>query len=697
MTIAQDYLLEVGTEELPASFLASSKPELLEKTQATLEKNRLTYQDIQVLQTPRRLALIIKGLQAEQSNSEELLKGPPANVGLDAQGNPTPAAIGFAKKVGIEVSDLKTQTIDGTAYLTYLKQVTGKPATQVLAEILPEMILSLTGSHFMAWDESQIRFSRPIRWILSLYGDQVAPLTIGLKKAGNQSFGNRFFATETPVTVPSVSDYANVLNHQGKVIVDPVERASFIQKGLYNLANELNGMVPPNPDLLETVTMLVETPALISGNFDPQFLALPKEVITTVMAAHQKYFPVEDKAGKLMPLFITVSNNPNREAKESIQHGNEKVLRARLEDANFFFQEDRKHSLSDYAETLAGMTFQKGLGTMADKSKRVSQLTQKLGQALGWTSDLADAEKAAQLCKADLATHLVRELTELQGIIGKYYARLDGQSEAVAQAIEEHYLPRGFGDSVAQSKAGILVSLADKFDTLLAVFAQKEARYPTGSKDPMGLRRMTYGIIQTVLQNKLQLNLDDALTLSFQNLGPLAQEESSIAIERTKAFIVQRLKGVLLDKGYAYDWIDAILGGESQNLPELLDKLATLKTLRENEETFKLIYEPANRTARILGDAFNPNTQLSEVQAVALETPEEKALFTLLQEAQTQSLNTLESLITAFKTWAPIVNAFFDKVLVNAEDPTVKQNRYTLLSRLNTYYRQFADFTQFVI
>jgi glycyl-tRNA synthetase beta chain len=693
-----DYLLEIGTEELPAGFLETAALELRDRTHEALEKNLLAHGDIEVLETPRRLALMIRNLAMVQDTAEETVKGPPASVALDADGNPTQAALGFARKMGIEFSELTREAIEGTEYLVFYKKSSGKPVETVLPEILPDVVLGLSGSHFMAWDESDIKFSRPIRWLVSLLNDRPLPLKIGLVQSGKESRGHRFLAKTSQVTIPSVKAYAEVLDKEGHVVVNQQERRRRIWEGLQEKAKTYKGIVPQNESLLDTVTMLVESPALIVGNFSPSFLSLPRDVITTVMASHQKYFPIEDQGHQLLPHFITISNNTLPEAEESIRQGNEKVLRARLEDASFFFQEDCKHPLSNYVEQLRGITFQKGLGSLYDKTERLKTLVAIIAKQMG-LSEVSDAVRAAELCKADLATNMVRELTELQGVVGMHYARLSNEKSEVAEAIREHYQPRFMGDAVAESPLGITLSLADKLDTMVAVFAQKDARYPTGSKDPMGLRRMALGILQTILENKVSLNLEEALHAAYDNLGALAVENQEDTLSRTTQFLLQRFKGYLLDQNFSYDTIDAVLeAGISPfaNLTQTIDRLTLLKNLQRDEAAFKLIYEPANRVARILGKAYLPEVESNQINSALFEDDSEKALFAGIMERDPSKVDDAQRLII-FSAWSPLVEAFFNQVMVNAEKADVKENRYRLLSFLNRYYRSFADFTKLVV
>lgn len=706
LMVAQDYLLEVGTEELPASFLHTVVPELTARVSTMLEGLQLPYGSIEVQLTPRRIALWIKALEAQQPDTDEWVKGPPASHAFDDSGQPTKAAQGFAQKMGVSVDQLQRQTVGDVEYVAVHQHRKGQSVFECLPNHLPEVVLSLPGSHFMAWDESEIRFSRPIRWCLSLYGDQPIPLTFGLTPSANQTIGHRFFAAKTPIAVNTVEEYVPKLRQEGNVWVNIDERKQQIWKDVKQKAAELGGSVEENPDLLDMVAMLVETPTIVEGRFNESFLVLPKEVITTVMTSHQKYFPVIASHGGLLPYFLTVSNNPSPEAKSYIQLGNEKVLKARLDDAAFFFHEDTKQPLEGYVEALKGMAFQKGLGSMYDRTLRLQNLVAALAPLLKVsTEDLHQAQRAAWLCKADLATLMVRELTELQGVVGAHYARHAGEAEPIAKAIEAHYWPRFQGDAIAQDPVSVLLSLADKLDTLFAVFSQKDARLPTGSKDPMGLRRMANGLLLTVIHNPWSLDLTQAFSLAFNNLGALAKDSESVVIERVSQFMLQRFKGSLLEQSYSYDAIDAVFGADPSlwsDLHDVMKRLDQLKAFQQNEAVFKPVYESANRTSKILGDGYDPTATLDQVDEGLLKEPAEQHLFQTLKPIfEAMATEPREAWVEhwrdQFQTLSPAIVQFFEAVLVNADDAAVKTNRYRLLSAVNRLYRSVADFTKLVV
>lgn len=694
------YLLEIGTEELPAGFLATAPAELSEKVKTMLHEAQLAYTMVQVLATPRRLTLQVSGLPDEQSARTEKVKGPPTRIALDEQGNPTPAGLGFTKKIGVDFAALKQETLDGETYLVYEHPISGRPTGQILAETLPELILSLSGSHFMRWADLEVRFSRPIRWLASLWNQEVLPLTIENISADRLSRGHRVMA-DGPLSIPSSEAYVDILESQGHVVVDPARRRERIWEQLQAAAKKQKGVVAENPDLLETVTMLVESPSVVVGNFDKKFLALPKPVITTVMSAHQKYFPVEDaKTGKLLPYFLTVSNG-RPEAAETIRLGNEKVITARFEDARFFFEEDQKRPLADRLADLKGITFQKGLGSLYDKTQRLEQLIPVVSKMLGLSAaEQKKAVRAAQLSKCDLVTGMVRELTELQGEMGAHYAQLQGEDPAVCEALLAQYLPRFTGDALPKAPVSIVLSLADKADTLVAVFCQEKAKFPTGSKDPLGLRRLALGMILTVLENNLSLDLEALFAAAYQGLKDYAQADWPTTLDRCQTFLLQRLRGVLLDRQIRYDMIDAVLesGSPLANLHGAVQRMALLRALSLKEpDRLKHLYEPANRVDKILGTHYDPQVQGSDIEESLFEKPTEHALFKAVSSCCDFSVSEAESSLSGLLSLAQAVEPFFNEVMVNAEDEKVRRNRLRLLSLVHRAFLRVARFSVLVM
>lgn len=699
------YLLEIGTEELPVEFLLSAPGELADKIKATLEEQAIAYDNVRVLTTPRRITLIVEGLPQKQADREATTKGPPVRVALDAEGKPTQAGLGFARKVGVDFSDLKQETIDGETYMVLHQSIHGRPVKDILPEVLPDLVLGLSGSHFMAWGDYAVRFSRPIRWLLSLWDSDHLPLCIGPVASTTFTYGHRVLS-EGPIEIRNVNEYAGKLERDGAVMVDQCRRREAIWEMLQSSAGEVDGVVLENPSLLDTVSLLVEHPSIVIGRFEERFLEIPEEVTTTVMTAHQKYFPVREASGKLMPYFLAVSNG-RPPAAEIIQHGNEKVITARLEDARFFFAEDQKIPLENRLESLKGITFQKGLGSLYEKTERLEKLSGRIADALHYeAAEKNHTLRAARLSKADLVTGMVFEFTELQGSMGRKYALISGEPAPVAEAIYEHYLPRFTGDEVARGPVGIAVSLADKIDTIVAVFSQQNAKLPSGSKDPLGLRRMASGIIQTVLENRLTLDLLAMMRASYQLLKAslpevktFVDEESTIKL--VNEFVLQRLRGMLLEQNIRYDIIDAVFESGQPPLADLQDvmvRLDLLRALTARPDDLRRIYEPANRIYKILGEHYNPKASGSHVEADRFRDPSEAALFkqtqTLPAEMANRSRASYDELLQVLLDLNPAVEAFFEKVMVNDPDEAVRKNRYNLLSVLNRVYLQVACFSK---
>jgi len=718
------YLLEIGTEELPLEFLLSAPTELIDKVRAALDEQALTYGDVKVYVTPRRLTLVVQDLPELQEARTFKTKGPPIRVALDASGNPSQAGLGFARKLGVDFGQLVQETIEGETYMVLNQSMPGRPTKEVLAELLPAIVLSLSGSHFMAWGSNTVRFSRPIRWLASLWNDSHLPLTIGPVSSDVLSYGHRVLS-EGPIRVNSAAQYLTALEKEGAVMADQSRRREVIWKELQESAAKMGGQVIANESLLDTVSMLVEHPSVVVGRFEERFLEIPEEVTTTVMTSHQKYFAVRQNDGSLMPCFMTISNG-RREAAEIIAHGNEKVLTARLEDARFFFKEDQKVPLEQRLESLKGITFQKGLGSMFEKARRLENLSLQVAQALGQNeAQQKETARAARLAKADLVTGMVFEFTELQGVMGRKYATIGGEPAAVSDAIYEHYLPRFLGDEVAHSPVGIAVSLADKIDTIIAVFSQKNAKLPSGSKDPLGLRRMASGIIQTVLENNLKIDLLALMRIAYQRLaegqaaleaekaekteakasdkkakGSQFQDEAT-TLELVNTFILQRLRGWLLEQDNRYDIIDAVLEAGREPLSDIVDvleRIRQLKTLTPDVEQLKRVYEPANRIFKILGDKYDPAAKASDVQASAFRDPSENALFEKVAALDSEKFNgDYKALMARLIDLSAPVDLFFEKVMVNDPDDTVRKNRYNLLSVLNRFYLQLACFSKLVV
>ncbi|MEB3245110.1 MAG: glycine--tRNA ligase subunit beta [Vampirovibrionales bacterium] len=696
------FLLELGTEELPIAFIEAAPQDFRMALGQLLATKGIESANIVPYAAPRRLAWVVGNLPAHTAAQTIDHKGPPLSVALNAQGSPTPAGLGFAKKLGVPFEAL-AQT-DG--YLTYTQTVAGQPLQALLREQLPVLVEQLTGSHFMRWQPAEVsafKFSRPIRWVTALWDD--APLNVEIAgcPSGMQSYGLRLLG-DAPIEIPHANAYQETLCRQGGLEPDEAKRREHILLQFSKAAEALGGSVATpagerlhNSPLLDTVTRMNESATVFCGTYDEKFLALPKAVLITVLAAHQKLFAIENGDGQLLPRFLGVSNNPRPEAQATIIAGNERVVRARFEDAQFFFETDVKQSLEAYAQKLDGVTFQRGLGTMADKATRLQQLVLPIAKALGLTAEQTQhAQRAAQLCKADLTTLLVREFTELQGEIGGEYARKQGEPEPVCQAIAEQYYPRFAGDFVPKAPVAMALNLADKIDTLVAVFSQKNAKLPTGSKDPLGLRRAASGVLQLIQENDLTVSLTDLFGDAHALLGNMAAVSANEMLALLVPFIEQRAKADLKDAHQAsHALVEAACAIYERPLNRLIAINKTLRHLRpllaEQKASLITVIAGATRVARILGEtqqASDPNPALFEADA-------ERALFRTIEAVKTQmdQAKSTEAYIDDLVTLSQPIDAFFDAVMVNADDPAVKANRLALLGQVQALYHRVAKFS----
>ena len=654
------YLLEVGVEELPYKFIPMAISQLETGFKTFLESNNVVFESIKVMATPRRLAVIIGGLADSQPDVEKVVKGPIATVAYDENKNLTPAGLGFAKKNGVEASDLYVE--DNYLYAKIL--VKGKNTKELLQDNVPQIFAKLQGPHFMRWGSNEVKFSRPIRWVLSILDSEEVKITIIDKESSNVTNGHRFSTQNIVINNPD--EYVAKLR-DAHVLVDPDERKARIIEVTQKEADKLSAITKISDDLLEEVTFITEYPVAVTCNFDEAYLTIPQEVAVTVMETHQRYFALYTKDGKLTNKFVTITNYIGDEF-ENIKAGNLRVIKARLDDAVFFFNEDTKKPLEAYRESLKGMTFQKGMGSVYDKTERIAKLVAKLDSS-------ETVKRTAELCKADLATNLVFEFTELQGFIGADYARVSGEAKEVQNGIKEHYFPLNADSETAKSKEGQLVGIADKIDTISAVFAA--GKKPTGSSDPLGVRRAALGIIKTILEHNLKIDLskliDDALALL-----PI-KSDCKADIEE---FFTQRLI-IFLANDYKKDVLESCAGkNPCVDLADYLERVKAVSTLNDS----KLI-ENANRVLRILKEDVNieVNPSLFALQA-------ENALYNEIQKIDFSGdyNKYLESLISI----NPSVTKFFDDVLVMDKDEKIKNNRLALLKELKNKYIMLTDFSK---
>ena len=684
--MSKDLLLEIGTEEIPAHAMPGLLQELGERAEKALGELRLAHGGVRTLGTPRRLALIVEGLAEKQADVAEEKRGPSVQVAFDAAGKPTKAAEGFARGQGVKAEDLVTR--DGYVYA--LVQETGEPAEKVLEKLLPELICGLPLPNSMRWGDLDFRFIRPLRWLVALYGEEVVPFELARVKSGNTSRGHRFLSTGD-FTIQDAAHYEEACE-KAFVIVDPVRRKALIEQGLAEEAKAHGGTAEITPDLLEEVLYLVEYPTALAGRFEEKYLALPPEAVITPMRDHQRYFPVKAADGSLMPLFLTVRNG-GAEHLQTVQHGNERVLRARLADAQFFFDEDRKKSLEEHLEKLKTVVFQEGLGTLYDKSLRLEELAGRIADALGASAaEKKAAQRAAKLAKADLVTGMVMEFTELQGVMGKEYARLDGEGEEVALAVDEHYMPRFAGDELPQTKAGIIVSLADKMDNIVATFSR--GLIPTGSQDPFALRRQALGLVNSIIKAELSLSLVDLVSWAMDLLA-LTEVKAREKMQTDVAdFMRLRLKNVLGEAGIRYDVADAVLG----DIDDIGRVMLAAKAVQEQlsaPDTAKAV-QSFVRAANLAAKA-----EAAEIDESLFETDEERELMKAYTSAKSAAESLLEAhdyvgVIDDFKDLADPIDAFFDGVMVMADDAAVRRNRLALLKAIDNLLRQVADFGKIV-
>jgi glycyl-tRNA synthetase len=667
------FVLEIGTEELPPSDLTDALSQLKEQVPGLIDDLHLAYDQVKVLGTPRRLVVYIEGLAARQPDRSLDIKGPPAGRAFDESGNPTPAAEGFTRSKGIGVSELVVEEVDGGEYVVAHVKEEGKPAIQVLAQALPDLIGGIHFNKSMRWNESGVAFSRPIRWLLALHGESVIPFKFAGYLSGNITRGLRFEKSEE-MEIQNPGDYFKRMTPQG-IILDPQARKAEILRQADHLAAEVDGHVQKDADLEEEVTNLVEYPTAFRGKFDESYLeVLPPEVLISVMKKHQRYFVVEDDHGQLMPYFIGVRNG-GEEHLDTVIDGNEQVILARFDDAAFFVQKDRQKPLEEFVKELDTLTFQVALGSFFEKTERIKELVKSLGARLNLSEEEMEiTQRAAQLCKADLATNMVVEMTSLQGIMGRYYALQSGENPGVAEAIFEHYLPRSADDKSPETKPGLVVGLADRLDSLMGLFAVGLA--PTGTKDPFAQRRAALGICQNLIEWGLDLDLDWALK---EAVGQLMVDVSEQDYQACSEFIQGRLRGILLDRGFNYDAVDAVLVEKGKNpYSAFLDVQALSAWVARND--WDQILPAFSRCVRIVRDL----DEEYQVDKALLMEESEKLLYAAVTQAEKgmAGTKTIDAFLDAFLPMVPVINRFFDEVLVMAEDDDVRENRLALCQRV---------------
>lgn len=686
MTTKHDLLFEIGTEELPPKDLCRLMNALKDNLAASLQEAGLSFQAVHAFAAPRRLAVRVEQLADMQPNRFIERKGPALNAAFAADGKPTKACEGFARSCGVTVEQLKQVETAQGAWVVYQYEEQGKAAAELLPEMLQTALLQLPVTKTMRWGNHATAFIRPIHWLVLLYGGQVIDATILGIKTSNKTRGHRFHCPQE-LTITKPAEYEIILAQQGKVIADFAKRQAIILQGIHQLAAAQNGTAVIEPALLDEVTALVEWPVPLLAGFEQQFLAVPKEALISAMQGHQKCFAVVDKEQKLLPYFITVSNIESRDPQQVII-GNERVMRARLSDADFFYQTDLKSTLASRCEGLKNVTFQAKLGTVFAKTQRIAALAEFIARSLK-QCDAVAAKRAGELCKADLLSAMVGEFPELQGIMGNYYARHDGESEKVATAIQEHYLPRSANDILPASLEGCAVALADRLDTLVGLFGINQP--PTGDKDPFGLRRAALGILKIIHQAGLDLSLAELLTHAAAGYGQTLANPAAVA--QTQEFILERLRGLYQEQGIAADSLMAVLAVQNDNPRDIDYRVKAVQHFRQLPEAAALA--AANkRVSNILAKLIHIPT---EVKEALFELAQEKQLYQLIrqyQQTSQQDQRNAEAYTQQLQQLARLqhpIDAFFDQVMVMVDNPALQNNRLALLNAMRNLFLQVAD------
>ena len=666
--MAKDLLFEIGAEEIPAGFMPNILGQLKQLAETKLNDAHLPFESIATYGTPRRLALIVKGLADTSAEISERHKGPSASIAYDADGNATKAAIGFARGKGLDVADLVVE--DGYIYAE--TKTAGVPAKDIVTDMLPQLITGLNFPKSMHWGNLDAKFVRPVRWLVALLDEEVIPVEFATVKSGNVTRGHRFLGADE-ITIKNAASYVDTLK-ENFVMVDQDARRELISKQLHDMAASKNASIVWDDDLLEEINYLVEWPTALCGGFEESYLALPDAAIITPMKDHQRYFPLVDQNGKLLPMFLTVRNGSDHSI-EVVQAGNERVLRARLDDAKFFFNEDRKKPLIDRQDGLTKIVFQEGLGNLADKTERLLKLGRVFGEECGLHEDAAVVlERATELAKTDLTTGMVTEFTELQGVMGKEYALLDGESPEVAEAIFEQYLPRFAGDVLPQTEAGKVLSIIDKVDNIVATFSR--GLIPTGSQDPYALRRQTIGILNILLGSEWNISLRPIFKASMELLNVPAEKQDEL-LGQVEEFFTLRLKNIFLDREVPHHVIDLLL---SNNELSVADAEGLVNALLANriDENVELV-QAYTRMYNLVKDV-----KYIGVNSDLLKEDAEKALFEAASKASEASLaaweaNDYAAVVAVPATLVPAINKFFEDVMVMDKDEAIKANRLQLV------------------
>jgi glycyl-tRNA synthetase beta chain len=684
--MGKELLFEIGTEEIPSGYLPGALEELRSAAERMLAAERLRFADLRTLGTPRRLTLFVDGLEARQADARREVTGPPKSAAFDAAGAPTRAAEGFARAQGVSVERLEVRRLDRGEYVVAVVEEKGSGTPEVLTALLPRLVAALSFPKFMRWGEGAFRFVRPIRWLLAIYGGRTVPVTVETVRADGKTCGHRFLAPR-PVRVRGFQDYLATLEER-YVIAEPARRRAMVREAATAAAAAVQGQPLLDPALVEAVADLVEFPVAVCGSFDPEYLDLPREVIVTPMQKHQRYFPVADAAGNLLPHFVAIANMRVKDM-AVMRQGYERVLKARLSDAAFFFREDRKQPLEDRLADLKRVVFQERLGSVADKAERLRSLAASLA-AQADPGLAAVVDRSALLAKADLVTGMVKEFPELQGVMGRVYARLSGEPPAVCQAIEEHYLPRFAGDRLPESAAGALVGIADRLDSMAGCF--RIGLIPSGSEDPYGLRRAAQGVVQILLHHQLRLRLDTAVAAALAGFDALGGDAASLAAEMLD-FLRARTQAVLLERGLPAEVIDAALSAGAVDVVNAAQRAEALAVFRQDPD-FGELCTAFRRVVGIVPKGFD-----RPVDPARLVEAAERTLYAQLAEIKgaADRLVAAQDYAGALREIAelkPVVDMFFEEVLVIGPDEALTSNRFALLKAVGSLFSGLADFTK---
>ena len=690
----KDFVFEIGTEEIPAKFMNKSLEQLRTIAENKFKENRLNYEKVNIYGTPRRLTLYVLDMCDKQEDLETMVKGPSKKAAFDLDGNPTKALLGFLKGNGLELQETFIQELSGVDYVYAKKFEKGRNTVDVLKELLPQILTSINFPKSMKWGNKSFRFVRPVRWLMPIFGDELVELDKDGIQCSKNTRGHRVLS-KGDIEVKSADEYFDKLRN-GFVIVDQDERREIIKKQCDEIAEKIGGVILADDELLEEVLYLVEYPTAFFGSFEKEFLTLPKEAVITPMKEHQRYFPVQDKNGALMNCFIAVRNGDDNYI-DIVREGNEKVLRARLSDARFFFEEDKKIPLNNCAEKLKHVVFQETLGTIYDKTENIRNISSYLSEKIQLNNmDKEYLDRAAYLCKADLVTNMVKEFDELQGVMGREYAIIQGESTSVADAIREHYMPRFAGDDVPASLIGSILSISDKIDTITGCFSI--GIQPTGSQDPYALRRQAIGIISIILAKGLHISLKDLLNKALEPFAKknILKDESAKIIGEIIEFFKGRLKNVFLDKGYEYDVVDAVLKAGLDDIYDASLRVNELSQWKKKDEFLNII-SSFNRVSNLASkcEKASINKELikeSEEKALleAYEKTEREFVAAIEQKNYNKALNSLMALKTP-------IDAFFDKIMVMVDDNAIKNNRLSILKSITQMMMKFADLSIIVI